>query len=149
MNSTEKDYWRMRAQQEKEAHARMYPGYKYDPRKTSDKKKRKSRKRQEASASAANHSMSATTPGPDMSGLDLLPVQPCMTETIAPMSESFIDDIHPAVMEMLAADAGDDHSDHLNTEFAAAVTSGLFDDNGYHAGTNEDSGAPFFHDDFF
>ena len=49
-----------------------------------------------------------------MFGLNLSPVQPCMTETMAPMSESFIEGIHPAVMEteVRAADAGDDHSNH-------------------------------------
>ncbi|KAF2477309.1 HMG-box [Lindgomyces ingoldianus] len=46
--ATEKDYWKEQAKMAKELHLRMYPQYKYNPRKPGQKKKRQSRKAIEA-----------------------------------------------------------------------------------------------------
>ncbi|KAJ4358529.1 uncharacterized protein N0V89_003113 [Didymosphaeria variabile] len=53
--AAQKDEWRARAKDAKEEHQRMYPDYKYSPRKPGQKKKRQSRK-------AARAAMTATAP---------------------------------------------------------------------------------------
>ncbi|KAK7188723.1 hypothetical protein DPSP01_005624 [Paraphaeosphaeria sporulosa] len=55
LSPAEKDEWRARAKDAKEEHHRMYPDYKYAPRKPGQKKKRQSRK-------AAQAAMAATVP---------------------------------------------------------------------------------------
>ncbi|KAF2440565.1 hypothetical protein P171DRAFT_368259 [Karstenula rhodostoma CBS 690.94] len=55
LSPAEKDEWRVRAKDAKEEHQRMYPDYKYTPRKPGEKKKRQSRK-------AAQAAMAATAP---------------------------------------------------------------------------------------
>ena len=53
--ASQKEEWRARARDAKQEHQRMYPDYKYSPRKPGQKKKRQSRK-------AARNAMSTTPP---------------------------------------------------------------------------------------
>lgn len=58
----QKARWQDEALKAKEAHERMYPDYKYNPRKPGEKKKRQSRKSMKAAANAAtlNHAGPST-----------------------------------------------------------------------------------------
>jgi hypothetical protein len=80
LSAADKGEWRARAKDAKEEHQRMYPDYKYTPRKPGQKKKRQSRKVAQA-AMAANPGADLATPGtipqaslPDMSSMPFTPI---------------------------------------------------------------------------
>jgi hypothetical protein len=60
MGKESKELWKMEARRAKEMHTRMFPNYKYSPRKPGQKKKRQSRKKQAATRTAASTATSST-----------------------------------------------------------------------------------------
>ncbi|KAF2271659.1 uncharacterized protein EI97DRAFT_387400 [Westerdykella ornata] len=100
----EKDMWQAKALKAKEAHQRLYPDYKYSPRKPGEKKKRQSRKRAKTAARSSTNSVS-----------------PASTSSASPQLDIFDFNSFPELVP-LAADTAPTSS---AAETASGVTSDL------------------------